>query len=54
MKYTNVCQTARGAILLFLLLQLTNPRTQGKIGVLNPFYAPEQMRLRLLRAKRRY
>ena len=47
MKYTNVCQTARGAILLFLLLQLTNPRTQGKIGVLNPFteyvrYLPKQ------------
>ena len=47
MKYTNVCQTARGAILLFLLLQLTNPRTHGKIGVLNPFteyarYLPKQ------------
>ncbi|KAK0512921.1 hypothetical protein JMJ35_004938 [Cladonia borealis] len=34
-------KTARGAILIFLLLQLTNPRTHGKIGVLNPFYAPE-------------
>ena len=47
MEYTNVCQTARGAILIFLLLQLTNPRTQGKIGVLNPFteyvrYLPKQ------------
>ena len=30
-------QTARGAILIFLLLQLTNNGTKGEIGVLNPF-----------------
>lgn len=35
--WTNRCQTARGAILIFLLLQLTNGATGGSIGVLNPF-----------------
>ena len=50
MEYTNARQTARGAILLFLLLQLTNSRTHGKIGVLNPFteyirYLPKQTSL---------
>lgn len=34
---TNTFQTARGAILIFLLLQMTNDATQGKIGVSNPF-----------------
>ena len=50
MNYTNARQTARGAILIFLLLQLTNSRTQGKIGVLTPFteyirYLPKQTSL---------
>ena len=33
---TNACQTARGAILIFLLLQITNGRSEGRIGVANP------------------
>ena len=35
--WTNGCQTARGAILIFLLLQMTNGATGGSIGVSNPF-----------------
>ncbi|KAL9132163.1 MAG: hypothetical protein Q9217_000097 [Psora testacea] len=43
-------RTARGAILIFLLLQLTHNHTEGKIGVANPFsqyvkYLPEQIPL---------
>ena len=33
---TDTCQTARGAILIFLLLQVTNSASEGKVGVLNP------------------
>ena len=34
---TNATQTARGAILTFLLLQLTHSATKGEIGTSNPF-----------------
>jgi len=34
---TNTRQTARGAILVFLLVQLTHGATDGKIGTSNPF-----------------
>lgn len=34
---TDIGQTARGAILIFLLLQLTHNATDGQIGVANPF-----------------
>ena len=49
-QQADTCQTARGAILIFLLLQLTNSATQGRIGVLSPFseyvqYLPEETSL---------
>ncbi|KAL9100870.1 MAG: hypothetical protein Q9163_003814 [Psora crenata] len=34
---TDACQTARGAILIFLLLQLTHNATDSEIGTVNPF-----------------
>ncbi len=37
MVRTDMFQTARGAILTFLLLQMTNSATDGKVGTLNPF-----------------
>ena len=37
MLVTDTAQTARGAILIFLLIQLTHNDSSGKIGVSNPF-----------------
>lgn len=34
--FTDTCQTARGAILIFLLVQITNSATNGIVGVYNP------------------